>query len=50
MGIGLSETAPGQVVIEVYVKKSAHEMKHVIPEVLKDIPVKIVETGEIIAY
>lgn len=50
MGIGLSETAPGQVVIEVYVKKSAHEMKYVIPEVLEDIPVKIVETGEIIAY
>lgn len=50
MGIGLSETVPGQVVIEVYVKRPRHEMRRVIPEVLEDVPVKIVETGEIIAY
>ncbi len=50
IGIGLSETVPGEVVIEVYVKKPAHEMRPVIPEVLEDITVKIVETGEIIAY
>lgn len=50
MGIGLSETVPGQVVMEVYVKKPVHEMRRVIPEVLEDTPVKIIETGEIIAY
>lgn len=50
MGIGLSETVPDQVVIEVYVKRSADEMRPLIPEVLEGIPVKIVETGEIIAY
>lgn len=50
MGIGLSETVPGQVVIEVYVKKPTHEIRHMIPEALEGIPVKIVETGEIVAY
>lgn len=50
MGIGLSETVPGQVVIEVYVKRPSHEMRRMIPEVLEGISVKIVETGEIIAY
>lgn len=50
MGIGLSETVPGQVFFEVYTKKPAHEMKHLIPENLEGIPVDIVETGEIIAY
>ncbi|MBI4653573.1 MAG: hypothetical protein HY752_01005 [Nitrospirae bacterium] len=50
MGIGLSETVPGQVIIEVYVKRPVDEMSHVIPEVLEGIPVKIIETGEIIAY
>lgn len=50
MGIGISETVPGKVVIEVYVKKFAHEMRNIVPEMLENIPVKIVETGEIIAY
>jgi microsomal dipeptidase-like Zn-dependent dipeptidase len=50
IGVGLSETVPEDVVIEVYVKKPAHEMKHVIPEMLEDVPVKIVETGEIVAF
>lgn len=50
MGVGLSETVPGEVVIEVYVKKPKHEMKRVIPEVLEGVPVKTVETGEVIAY
>ncbi|MDP3297546.1 MAG: hypothetical protein Q8N09_08155 [Thermodesulfovibrionia bacterium] len=50
MGIGLSEIVHGQVVIEVYVKKPAHEMRRVIPEMLEGVPVKIVETGEIVAY
>jgi len=49
IGVGLSETVSEEVVIEVYVKKPAQEMKHVIPETFEDIPVKIVETGEIVA-
>lgn len=48
-GIGLSGTEPGKVVIEVYVKKSSHEMKRVIPEELEGISVVIVETGEFVA-
>ena len=48
-GIGLSGTDPDKVVIEVYVKNPAHEMKRIIPEVLEDIPVEIVETGEFVA-
>jgi len=49
-GVGISETEPEEVLIEIYVKKPAKEMKHVIPEILEDIPVKIVETGEIVAF
>ncbi|MEW6213636.1 MAG: hypothetical protein AB1478_00285 [Nitrospirota bacterium] len=49
-GIGLSETVLGQVVIEVYVKKPLHEIRHLIPEALEGVPVKIIETGEITAY
>ncbi len=50
MGIGLSETAPGKIAIEVYVKEPAHAMKGRIPERLETIPVKIVETGKFVAY
>lgn len=50
VGIGLSDTVPGQVVIEVYVKRPVHEIRGRIPETLNGIPVKIVETGEIVAY
>jgi hypothetical protein len=50
MGIGLSETVPDQVVIEVYVKKPKPEMRRMIPELLEGVPIKIIETGEIIAY
>ena len=50
MGIGFSETIPGKAVIEVYVKEPTRTMKGRIPEALEDIPVKIVETGEFIAY
>lgn len=48
-GIGLSDTVSGKTVIEVYVKKLA-AIKGMIPETLENIPVKIVETGEFIAY
>jgi hypothetical protein len=50
MGVGLSDTEPGQTVIEVYVKKPAHAMKPAIPETMEDIPIKIVETGVFRAY
>lgn len=50
LGVGLSEAAADEVAIEVYTKKPSHEMRHLLPEALENIPVKIVETGEIIAY
>lgn len=50
MGIGLSETVPGQVVIEVYTKNPTHQMRRMIPKTLESIPVKMIETGEIIAF
>ncbi len=30
LGVGLSETIPGQVIIEVYVKRPVYEMRHLI--------------------
>lgn len=50
MGVGLSDSIPDKTVIEVYVKRPAHLLKGMIPEALENIPVKIVETGEFIAY
>jgi hypothetical protein len=50
IGIGLSETIPGEVVIEVYVEKPIDEMRQIIPDKLDGITVKIIETGEIVAY
>ena len=49
LGIGVSEAAPEEAVIEVYTKKPPHEMKH-IPEVIEGISLRIVETGEIFAF
>ncbi len=50
LGIGVSETAPGVVVIEVYTKKPPHEMRHGIPDEIEGIPTRIIETGEIVAF
>jgi hypothetical protein len=50
MGIGLSDIAPDQVAIEVYIKKPLQEMQRVIPQRLEGIRVKILETGEAVAY
>ena len=50
LGIGVSEAAPEEVVIEVYTKKPPHEMKHMIPDAVEGIPLRIVETGEIFAF
>ena len=49
-GIGLSETVSGETVIEVYVKKPVERMSFALPKALDGVPVKIVETGEILAY
>ncbi len=49
-GIGLSETVSGETVIEVYVKKPIETMSLALPNALEGVPVKIVETGEILAY
>ena len=40
---------PVKAVIEIYVKKS-DPLKNIVPEILKNIPAKIIETGEFIAY
>ena len=50
LGIGVSETAPEEAVIEVYTKKPPHEMNRVIPDVVEGISLRIVETGEILAF
>lgn len=50
MGVGLSEKLPGEVEIQVYVKRPKHEMRPLIPEILEDVSVIIVETGEIFAF
>ena len=50
LGIGIGETDPEEAVIEVYTKKPPHEMRHAIPDAVEGIPVRIVETGEIVAF
>jgi hypothetical protein len=50
LGIGVGETGPDEAVIEVYTKKPAHEMRHVIPDTVEGVPVRIVETSEIVAF
>ncbi len=50
IGMGLSDTEPGQVVIEVYVHKPAIRVRPLIPETMENVPVKIVETGLFTAH
>jgi hypothetical protein len=50
IGVGLSDTEPGRVVIEVYVHKPALMVKPLIPETMESVPVKIVETGLFTAH
>ena len=50
MGVGLSEAAPDQAVIEIYVERDTPEVRRALPEQLDNIPVKIVETGPIVAH
>ena len=50
IGVGRSDTEPGRAVIKVYVKKPAHAVKPLIPEMMEDVQVNIVETGVFRAY
>lgn len=49
-GIGLSDVTPGQPVIEVYVERYTKKLRRTLPRQLDGIPVKVVETGPIVAY
>ena len=50
IGVGISETEPGRVVIEVYLKRPAQEVRHLLPETVEGVPVRLVETGMFVAY
>lgn len=50
MGVGLPDRGPDQPVIEIYVKKITDSLQRTLPGSLDGVQVKIVETGEIIAY
>ncbi len=49
IGVGASEVAPGEAVVEVYVEKDTPAVRAAIPAHLDNVPVKIVETGEVTA-
>ncbi len=49
IGVGASDVAPGEAVLEVYVKKATPAIRGAIPAQLDNVPVKVVETGEITA-
>lgn len=49
-GVGLSDTDPEDVVIEVYVEAAADQVRRQIPAALEGIPVRIVPTGQIVAF
>ncbi len=50
VGVGLSQKARTQGVIQVYVKKSIDEIIRNLPNQIEGIPVEIIETGEIFAF
>jgi len=49
IGVGASDVAPGEAVVEVYVEKDTPAVRAAIPAQLDNVPVKVVETGEITA-
>lgn len=49
LGIGASDVAPGEAVVEVYVEKATPAVRAAIPAQFGNVPVKVVETGEITA-
>ncbi len=50
IGVGISDTEPRRPVIEIYLKKPALEVRHLLPEAIEGIPVRLVETGAFVAY
>jgi hypothetical protein len=49
-GVGLSETVPGEVVIEIFVERLGDDVRHAVPGRLDSVPVKLRETGPIVAH
>jgi hypothetical protein len=49
IGVGISDVAPGDAVVEVYVEKDTPAVRAAIPTQVDNVPVKVVETGEITA-
>ena len=49
LGVGASDAVPGQAVVEIYVKQATPAVRGAIPPRLDNVPVKVVETGEITA-
>ena len=47
VGVGASETVAGEAVVEVYVEKATADVRSSIPSRVDNVPVKIVETGEV---
>ena len=50
VGVGLSDRVLGKPVIEIYVKEATGALKRSLPDSLDGVDVKIVETGEIVAF
>jgi hypothetical protein len=50
VGVGLSDKVLGQPAIEIYVKEATGTLRRALPSSLDGVEVKIVETGEILAY
>ena len=49
VGVGASETVAGEAVVEVYVEKATPAVRAAVPAHVDNVPVKVVETGEIVA-
>lgn len=49
LGVGASDVAPDEAVVEVYVKRATPAVRAAIPAELDNVQVKVVETGEITA-
>lgn len=49
VGVGVSDSAPGQAAVEVYVEHDSPRLRASIPAHVDNVPVKVVETGEIVA-
>ena len=49
-GVGLSETVPGEVVIEVFVERLGDDVRRAVPARLDSVPVRLRETGPIVAH